>query len=103
MTEQEYEAYRQPSVPAYAADLERARGKRPEVALDESDKAFAKPLAEAEAPERTWALRVLTSEAGLRQIALNGFGWNRRAEALYRSLGYVTGWMHLSKPLQEQP
>jgi hypothetical protein len=51
MTEQEYEAYRQRSVPAYAADL----------------------------------------------------GRNSRAEALCRSLGHVTGWTPLSKPLQEQP
>jgi ribosomal protein S18 acetylase RimI-like enzyme len=154
MTEQEYDAYRQRSVPAYAADIERARGTRPEVALDESDKAFAKTLAEAEAeaPERTLVLRVLTSEgeeagwlwlgphphredgvyvydieiaethqgrglgratmlaaeqlareAGLRHIALNVFGWNSRAEELYRSLGYVTGSTQLSKPLGEQP
>jgi hypothetical protein len=62
MTDQEYDAYRQLSVPAYAAELERARGISPEAALDESDKAFAKTLAEAAAPERTWVLRVLTSD-----------------------------------------
>jgi hypothetical protein len=62
MTEQEYDAYRQRSVPAYAAELERARGISPEAALDESDKAFAKTLAEAAAPERTWVLRVRTSD-----------------------------------------
>jgi ribosomal protein S18 acetylase RimI-like enzyme len=152
MTDQEYDAYRQLSVPAYAAELERARGISPEAALDESDKAFAKTLAEAAAPERTWVLRVLTSdgeeagwlwlgphphradgvyvydieiaethqgrglgratmlaaeelarEAGLRHIARNVFGWNGRAEKLYRSLGYVTGWSQMSKPLVEQP
>jgi ribosomal protein S18 acetylase RimI-like enzyme len=152
MTEQEYDAYRQRSVPAYAADLERARGISPKAALDESDKTFARTLAEAAAPERTWVLRVLTSDgeeagwlwlgphphredgvfiydieideehqgrglgratmlaaedlvraAGLREIALNVFGWNSRAEALYRSLGYVTAATQMSKPLQEQP
>jgi GNAT superfamily N-acetyltransferase len=152
MTAQEYDAYRQRSVPAYAAELERARGISPEAALDESDKAFAKTLAEAAAPEQTWVLRALTSdgeeagwlwlgphphradgvyvydieiaethqgrglgratmlaaeelarEAGLRHIALNVFGWHGRAEKLYRSLGYVTGWTQMSKPLAEQP
>jgi ribosomal protein S18 acetylase RimI-like enzyme len=152
MTEQEYEAYRERSVPDYAADLERARGMSPEAALRYADEAFAKTLAEATESERTWVLRVLTSdgaeagwlwlgphphredgvyvydieiaethqgrglgratmlaaeqlarEAGLRHIALNVFGWNGRAEGLYRSLGYITAWTQLSKPLGEQP
>jgi ribosomal protein S18 acetylase RimI-like enzyme len=39
-------------------------------------------------------------EAGLRHIRLNVFGWNTRAEGLYRSLGYTTGSTQLGKPLQ---
>jgi ribosomal protein S18 acetylase RimI-like enzyme len=152
MTEQEYDAYRDRCVPDYAADLVRARGMSPEAALSYADETFAKTLAEATAPERTWVLRVLTAdgeaagwlwlgphpyrddgiyvsdieideahqgrglgratmlaaeeiarEAGLRHVALNVFGWNGRAEGLYRSLGYVTGWTQMSKPLQDQP
>jgi hypothetical protein len=83
MTEQEYDAYRQRSVPAYAADLERARGISPEATM--------------------LAAEELAREAGLRHIALNVFGWNSRAERLYHSLGYVTGWTQMSKPLVEQP
>jgi GNAT superfamily N-acetyltransferase len=152
LTEQEYDAYRERSVPLYADDLVRARGMSAEAALLESASTFAKTLAEASAPERTWVLRVLTAEdedvgwlwlgphphradgvyvydidideahqgrglgratmlaaedlaraEGLRHIALNVFGWNSRAEALYRSLGYDTGWTQMSKPLQESP
>jgi ribosomal protein S18 acetylase RimI-like enzyme len=152
MTAQEYEAYRTGAVPAYAADLVRARGMSPEAALRESDSTFPTTFTEAAAPARTWVLRVLTADgepagwlwlgphphredgvyvydieideahqgrglgratmlaaeelaraAGLGHIALNVFGWNGRAEALYRSLGYVTGWTQMSKPLEESP
>jgi ribosomal protein S18 acetylase RimI-like enzyme len=152
MTDQEYDAYRQRSVPLYAAELERARGSSPEAALEESDKTFAQTLAEAAAPERTWVLRVLTSDgeeagwlwlgphpfredgvfvydveiaeehqgrglgratmlaaeelaraAGLTYIQLNVFGWNSKAEALYRSLGYVCLATQMGKPLGKQP
>jgi GNAT superfamily N-acetyltransferase len=49
------------------------------------------------------AAEQLARDAGLRHIALNVFGWNSRAEALYRSLGYVTAWTQMNKPLQEPP
>lgn len=62
LTEDEYEAYRERSVPDYAAGLERARGMTPEAALRYSDEAFAKTLADATAKERTWVLRVLTAD-----------------------------------------
>ena len=150
MTEQEYDAYRERRVPRYAASLELARGMTPQAALRYADETFAKTLAEAAAPERTWVLRVLTAdgadagwlwlsphpyredgvyvsdieidealqgrglgratmlaaeelarEAGLRHIALNVFGWNNRAEALYRSLGYPVDSTQMGKPLQE--
>jgi ribosomal protein S18 acetylase RimI-like enzyme len=152
MNDQEYDAYRERSVPDYANDLVRARGMSPEAALGDSDSTFPKNVTEAAAPARTWVLRVLTAEgesagwlwlgphphredgvyvydieideahrglglgratmlaaedlaraAGLRHIALNVFGWNSRAESLYRSLGYETGWTQLGKPLQDQP
>jgi GNAT superfamily N-acetyltransferase len=45
----------------------------------------------------------LARAAGLHQMALNVFGWNERAEALYRSLGYVTAATQMTKPLQDQP
>jgi GNAT superfamily N-acetyltransferase len=115
MTEQEYDAYRQRSVPAYAADLERARGIPPEAALDESDKTFEDGvfIYDIEIDEEhqgrglgratMLAAEDLVRIAGLREIALNVFGWNSRAEALYRSLGYVTAATQMSKPVVEQP
>jgi ribosomal protein S18 acetylase RimI-like enzyme len=152
MTEQEYAAYRERSVPLYADDLVRARAMSPDAALRKSAETFATTLAEAAAPDRTWVLRVLDAddeavgwlwlgpdpfrddgvfvydieideahqgrglgratmlaaeeiaqEAGLHHIRLNVFGWNTRAEQLYRSLGYATDSTQLSKPLQEQP
>jgi ribosomal protein S18 acetylase RimI-like enzyme len=152
LTGEEYAAYRTYGVPMYAADLARARGMNPELALQESEKTFAATLEEAAAPDRTWILRVLTDDdepagwlwlgphphredavfiydieiheshqgrglgratmlaaeelardAGLRHIALNVFGWNERAESLYRSLGYITASTQMSKPLQDQP
>jgi GNAT superfamily N-acetyltransferase len=45
------------------------------------------------------AAEELARKAGLRHIALNVFGWNDRAEALYRSLGYVTQCQEMDKPL----
>jgi ribosomal protein S18 acetylase RimI-like enzyme len=152
LTDEEYDAYRERSVPLYADELMRARGMSAESALVKSAATFATTLAEASSPDRTWLLRVLTAdgqsagwlwlgphphradgvfvydividvshqgrglgratmlaaedlarEAGLRHIALNVFGWNTRAEALYRSLGYTTGSTQLSKPLEERP
>jgi ribosomal protein S18 acetylase RimI-like enzyme len=49
------------------------------------------------------AAEELARAAGLNYIQLNVFGWNSRAEALYRSLGYVTLATQLGKPLQENP
>jgi ribosomal protein S18 acetylase RimI-like enzyme len=49
------------------------------------------------------AAEELAREAALTHIGLNVFGWNTRAEALYRSLGYVTTSTQMTKPLQEQP
>jgi ribosomal protein S18 acetylase RimI-like enzyme len=49
------------------------------------------------------AAEELAREAGLRHIGLNVFGWNSRAEGLYRSLGYGVDWTNMSKPLQDQP
>lgn len=37
--------------------------------------------------------------AGLTRLALNVFGWNHRAERLYRSLGYEVDSTTMSKPL----
>jgi len=45
----------------------------------------------------------LAREAGLKYIQLNVFGWNTRAESLYRSLGYITLATQMGKPLQENP
>ena len=42
----------------------------------------------------------IAREAGLQHIGLNVFGWNTRAEGLYRSLGYTSESTQLSKPLQ---
>jgi GNAT superfamily N-acetyltransferase len=41
--------------------------------------------------------------AGLTRLALNVFGWNHRAERLYRSLGYDVDSTTMSKSLVEQP
>jgi GNAT superfamily N-acetyltransferase len=41
--------------------------------------------------------------AGLTRLALNVFGWNHRAENLYRSLGYGVDSTTMSKSLVEQP
>jgi GNAT superfamily N-acetyltransferase len=41
--------------------------------------------------------------AGLTRLALNVFGWNHRAESLYRSLGYAVDSTTMSKSLVEQP
>jgi GNAT superfamily N-acetyltransferase len=41
--------------------------------------------------------------AGLTRLALNVFGWNHRAENLYRSLGYRVDSTTMSKSLVEQP
>jgi GNAT superfamily N-acetyltransferase len=41
--------------------------------------------------------------AGLTRLTLNVFGWNHRAEHLYRSLGYDVDSTTMSKSLQEQP
>jgi GNAT superfamily N-acetyltransferase len=41
--------------------------------------------------------------AGLTRLALNVFGWNHRAENLYRSLGYEVDSTTMSKSLVEQP
>jgi ribosomal protein S18 acetylase RimI-like enzyme len=49
------------------------------------------------------AAEELVRAAGLTYIQLNVFGWNSRAEALYRSLGYVTLATQMGKPLGEQP
>jgi GNAT superfamily N-acetyltransferase len=40
--------------------------------------------------------------AGLTRLALNVFGWNHRAENLYRSLGYAVDSTTMSKSLVEQ-
>ncbi len=45
----------------------------------------------------------IAREAGLVVVGLNVFGWNARAETLYRSLGYTVDSTQLSKPLTEQP
>jgi GNAT superfamily N-acetyltransferase len=152
MTEQEYDAYRERSVPLYADDLVRSRGMSAEAALADSASTFASTLRQASAPPRTWVLRVLTADdedagwlwlgphpqredgvfvydieideahqgrglgratmlaaeqlardAGLRHITLNVFGWNSRAENLYRSLGYDVDSTTMSKSLVEQP
>ena len=39
--------------------------------------------------------------AGHRFVRLNVFGWNTNAQALYRSLGYRTDSIQMSKPLEE--
>jgi ribosomal protein S18 acetylase RimI-like enzyme len=39
--------------------------------------------------------------AGRRFVRLNVFGWNTSAQALYRSLGYRTDAIQMSKPLEE--
>ena len=39
--------------------------------------------------------------AGHRFVRLNVFGWNTSAQALYRSLGYRTDSIQMSKPLEE--
>jgi ribosomal protein S18 acetylase RimI-like enzyme len=39
--------------------------------------------------------------AGHRYVRLNVFGWNTGAQALYRSLGYRTDAIQMSKPLEE--
>ena len=39
--------------------------------------------------------------AGYRFVRLNVFGWNTGAQALYRSLGYRTDAIQMSKPLEE--
>jgi ribosomal protein S18 acetylase RimI-like enzyme len=39
--------------------------------------------------------------AGHRFVRLNVFGWNTSAQALYRSLGYRTDAIQMSKPLEE--
>jgi ribosomal protein S18 acetylase RimI-like enzyme len=39
--------------------------------------------------------------AGHRFVRLNVFGWNTGAQALYRSLGYRTDAIQMSKPLEE--
>jgi ribosomal protein S18 acetylase RimI-like enzyme len=43
----------------------------------------------------------LARAAGLNYIQLNVFGWNSRAAALYRSLGYDTLATQMGKPLRE--
>jgi GNAT superfamily N-acetyltransferase len=58
MTPQEYADYRARSIPAYADDLQRARGMSREDALARSTETFAPTLAEA-ATEGSWVLRVL--------------------------------------------
>jgi GNAT superfamily N-acetyltransferase len=52
---------------------------------------------------RMLAAENLARDAGMREMALNVFGWNERAESLYRSLGYITAATQMTKPLQEQP
>ena len=47
-------------------------------------------------PPRTWP-----RAAGHRFVRLNVFGWNTSAQALYRSLGYRTDSIQMSKPLEE--
>jgi ribosomal protein S18 acetylase RimI-like enzyme len=39
--------------------------------------------------------------AGHKFVRLNVFGWNTSAQALYRSLGYRTDAIQMSKPLEE--
>jgi GNAT superfamily N-acetyltransferase len=41
--------------------------------------------------------------AGLTRLGLNVFGWNHRAENLYRSLGYALDSTTMSKSLVDQP
>jgi ribosomal protein S18 acetylase RimI-like enzyme len=48
------------------------------------------------------AAEQLARDDGADFIGLNVFGWNIRAEELYRSLGYRTESTQLGKPLREQ-
>ena len=47
------------------------------------------------------AAEEVARQAGFTTIALNVFGWNTRAESLYRSLGYQVQSTQLAKPLGE--
>jgi GNAT superfamily N-acetyltransferase len=49
------------------------------------------------------AVEQIARDAGLTSVGLNVFGWNSRAEALYRSLGYGVDSTQMSKPLTGQP
>jgi GNAT superfamily N-acetyltransferase len=49
------------------------------------------------------AAEQIARDAGLTVLALNVFGWNSPAEALYRSLGYAVDSTMMSKPLTGQP
>lgn len=62
LTAEEYLAFRARSVPAYAADLERARGMTSAAARQESETTFPAMLSDAMDAERTWLFRVLTAE-----------------------------------------
>jgi ribosomal protein S18 acetylase RimI-like enzyme len=47
------------------------------------------------------AVEDVARAAGHRFVRLNVFGWNTSAQGLYRSLGYRTDSIQMSKPLEE--
>ncbi|MDQ1602098.1 MAG: hypothetical protein QOD68_3572 [Actinomycetota bacterium] len=47
------------------------------------------------------AVEDVARAAGHKFVRLNVFGWNTGAQALYRSLGYRTDAVQMSKPLEE--
>jgi ribosomal protein S18 acetylase RimI-like enzyme len=143
---EEFAAYRERSVPAYADEVVRARGVDRRSALRTAEESFP-PSLEAVAETGQWIFRAVhdgvdvgwlwlgpppmggpglyvydvevdeehrgeglgraimlaaeqvVRESGHDRLGLNVFGWNARAESLYRSLGYQVMSMQMAKPL----
>ena len=135
LTDEEFAAYRERSVPLYAEELARARDMDQRAALRHAEETFPADLA-AVTETGQWIFRAVhdgvdvgwlwlgpppfggsglfvfdievdeehrgeglgraimlaaeqvVSESGYDRLGLNVFGWNHRAESLYRSLGY---------------
>jgi hypothetical protein len=103
LTDEEYAGYRARALPEYADELVRSRGLSPKVAAEQSATTFPATVADVVAEEGASISRVLTDDE--QPVGwlwrLNVFGWNSSAQALYRSLGYRSDAIQMSKPLEE--
>ena len=96
-TEKEYAGYRARSVPMYADELLAEAGAAISRVLTDDEPHRGRGLGRA----TMLAVEQVDRSAGHRFVRLNMFGWNTGAQALYRSLGYRTDAIQMTRPHEE--